>query len=99
MATTAGTPVDEAVNMILDIEIGCVKRSAIIDTHERIKSVGGLYSDNVRWRVTHDEAIAGVKEGRWKFWAYSGGKKVRIVVATASDGREYLKTESDGIIP
>jgi len=46
-----------------------------------------------------EKAIAGVKEGKWRFWAAGERKSVWIVTAKSASGREYLKAESDWVQP
>jgi hypothetical protein len=82
-----------------EVEIKCINKSDRSNAHERIRNVGGVNGDGSRWRLTEDEAIAGIKSGKWKFWTTGGGKIVWVVIAKSSAGREYLKTESDGVQP
>jgi hypothetical protein len=41
--------------------------------------------------------MAGIKEGRWKFYTSVNGRSVWVIIAIYN-GREYLKTEADGCI-
>jgi hypothetical protein len=83
----------------VDIHIRCVNKTGRTSADDRIHHIGGLNADGSRWRMTEDQAIAGIREGRWRFWTGGGDKKVWIVIAENGEGREYLKTESDGVQP
>jgi hypothetical protein len=82
-----------------EIEIKCIKKSDRADAHERIRSVGGVNAQGQRWKLSENDAIAGIIEGKWRFWTQGGGKKVWVVIAKSAARNEYLKTEADGIIP
>ena len=84
--------------MAENIQIQCVNKTPRQDPHLRISHVGGVNPDQTRWKLTEDEAIAGIKQGRWNFYVYAGGARVDVIVATHS-GREYLKTRADGLHP
>lgn len=81
-----------------NVQIRCINRRNRTDPHERISHVGGVNENGTRWRLTEDAAIAGIKDGRWRFYTSVNGKSVWVVIATHS-GREYLKTEADGLHP
>ena len=68
------------------------------EPHERISHIGGTNSDGTQWKKTEDQIIAAIKSGNWKFYVDGGGKGIWLVVAT-HQGREYLKTEEDGVEP
>jgi hypothetical protein len=55
--------------------------------------------DGTRWRLSEDKAIAGMKDGNWRFWAAGETKSVWVVAAKSSSGREYLKAEGDWVQP
>lgn len=80
------------------VEIKCINRTTRTDPHERISYVGGINPDGGRWKLSLDQAIAGVETGQWAFWTTGGGKSVWVVIAT-HNGHKYLKTEADGIHP
>jgi hypothetical protein len=84
--------------MAQDVQITCIKKSDRSNPHERIHGIGGTNADGTRWYLLESNAIAGVRDGKWRFWTTGGGKSVWVVVAT-HEGHDYLKTESDGIYP
>jgi hypothetical protein len=85
--------------IVTEIEIRCINRSDRTTPDDRIHHVGGVNSDGSRWKLTEDQAIAGIKDDRWKFWAASGATKAQIVVAKSKVGREYLKLDVDELQP
>ncbi|WP_413709079.1 DUF3892 domain-containing protein [Rhizobium sp. Rhizsp82] len=70
------------------------------DADRRIDSVGGATGSESggAWCIKLDVAIAGIEDGRWRFWTNGNGKSVWVVIATRN-GRKYLKTEADGAEP
>jgi hypothetical protein len=83
----------------LTLQIRCINKTDRMNSHERIKSIGGLNSDNSRWKLSLNDAIAGIKHGTYKFWVTAAGKSVWVVIARSAAGYEYLKTENDGEQP
>ena len=76
------------------VRISCiVKRGGHYNPHERIESVGGFHGGQ-RWKLSEDDAIKGIKAGKWNFYVHSGGREVDVIIAVHL-GREYLKTRND----
>ena len=80
-------------------QIRCINKSDRYNTHERIKSVGGVNGDGTRWKLSQEEAIQGIDSGKWAFFVVVGGKEVNVIVAVSRYGHKYLKTEADGEEP
>lgn len=75
-------------------EVTCVNKSDRKNAHDRITHIGGA-----NWKLTQEEAISGIKSGRWSFFVKKGGSEVDVIVATAASGHQYLKTKPDGEQP
>ena len=80
-------------------EITCINSDGS-DADRRIHAIGGASSGEGggRWKMSLDDAIAGIESGKWLFWTRGGGEPVNVVVAHRN-GRKYLKTENDGQEP
>ena len=81
-----------------NVQITCIKKSDRQNPHERIQGVGGVNPDGTRWYLLEDQAITGIEAGKWRFWTSGGGKRAWGVIVTHR-GRQYLKTEPDGVRP
>jgi len=85
--------------MASSVQIQCINKTPRQDPHLRISNVGGTNPDGTRWKLSEDEAIAGMKSGKWTFYVHRPGvPAVNVVIATHL-GHEYLKTASDGLHP
>jgi hypothetical protein len=48
-----------------NVQISCINKRQHYNPHERIESVGGMHAGKP-WKLTETEAIAGIKEGKWR---------------------------------
>jgi hypothetical protein len=80
-------------------QIRCIIKSDRYNPHERITHVGGVNGDQTRWKITQQDAIAGIENGKWKFYVSVRGDSVWVIVAKSQHGNKYLKTENDGDEP
>jgi hypothetical protein len=84
---------------VREVRIHCVSRIDRTGADDRIHHVGGINADGSRWKLSEDEAIAAIKDGRWTFSATCNSGKARVEIARIGSSREFLKTEMDEIQP
>lgn len=82
---------------VLVLQIDCVNKADRPNPHERILFVGGPNASGVgRYKLSQQDAIAGIEARKWKFWvALQGRKSVWVIVAVSRFGNKYLRTEAD----
>jgi len=84
--------------MAMKVQISCINKTPRTDPHLRISHVGGLSDVGSRWKLTEDEAITGIEDGRYAFYVSQSGHTVSVIIAT-HQGHKYLKTANDHIQP
>jgi hypothetical protein len=79
--------------------ISCIRATLPNQAERPISAIGGRNSDSTPWRLSLDDAILAIEQGRWAFHTLVEDRRVNVVVAQAVNGRKYLKTEMDGELP
>lgn len=88
--------------MAIRVRIDCIVKDDRYNKYERIQEVGGPNapgSENPRWRLSLDKAIAGVQADKWDFYVRVGDHEVGVVVAESRFGNLYLRTTADQDTP
>ncbi len=63
--------------------------------HERIDSICGTDHEGATWKMSVQDAVAGMERGEWKFYISFAGRAAWIHLATSREGVKYLRTEYD----
>ena len=53
-------------------EVLCIHKTDRPNPHERITHIGGRNDDGTAWKITQEEAIAGIESGKWTFYVRPG---------------------------
>ena len=51
-----------------NVRIACINKSDRDNPWERITHVGGTNANETRWKISQEQAIKGIEDGKWRFW-------------------------------
>lgn len=80
-------------------QVSCVRKQDRDNPYERITHIGGINDDGTRWKLTQEQAIRDIENGKYAFFVVRNGKRTNVIVAISRYGNKYLKTEADGNEP
>ena len=80
-------------------QVTCIEKGDGHNPYERVRSIGGVNYDETRWKLSQQEAIAGIENDQWSFYVQTDNALVWLIVATSAQGYQYLKTKNDGEQP
>nr|WP_210268596.1 DUF3892 domain-containing protein [Bradyrhizobium sp. NBAIM32] len=78
--------------------VRCVSKTDSTNPHERISSIGGVYSNGSHWKQSVVQTIRDIESGAWEFYVQEDGLTAGLIVAK-HEGHKYIKTTADGIQP
>jgi len=82
------------------VQVRCINKRNRLSPHERIQNIGGVNPDGTRWKLSEEQAIQGIEQGKWNFYVERPiGDRVAVVIALSAFGNKYLKTMADGEQP
>jgi Protein of unknown function (DUF3892) len=99
MLTSPGRAARDVATTARHVRVQSSIKTSCAEPDARISHLGGVNPDGTTWLLLQCDAIAAIKQGRWRFYVEDGaGRRKRLILATHL-GREYLKTEPDGVQP
>lgn len=75
-----------------------VNRAYSHDPHERVETIGGINSDQTRWKLSQSAAIAAIEAGTDEFYVGTSEEPVKVIVHSHG-GQKYLQTEREKTHP
>jgi Protein of unknown function (DUF3892) len=84
--------------MVYRLQIRCINKSDRSSPYERIRNVGGTFSDGSRWKQSQEQTIREIEAKEYEYFVSEGGKAADVIVAS-HDGHKYIKTTADGLHP
>ena len=82
------------------IRIRCINKDDRYNPRESITHIGGVNPDGNSWKLSLQDAINSIENGKYSFYVERpSGDIVNVIVAVSAGGNKYLKTEADGDEP
>jgi hypothetical protein len=58
------------------VQVSCINKTDRYDPHDRIRYVRRVNQNGTRWKLSQEDAIAGIESGKWQFYVSVNGKSV-----------------------
>lgn len=81
------------------VKISCINKNERYNPYEAITHIGGSNSDGSKWKLSRQQAIQSIENGKYQFYVDVNNDPVRVIVTTSPYGNKYLKTVADGDKP
>ena len=74
-------------------EVTSISRTLAPNGLEMISHIGGNGNESRSWKISHQEAIAGIENHIWEFFVKQGSKTHNLIVCISPLGTKCLKIE------
>lgn len=82
-------------NLFMAHRVHCINKQDRNNQYERITHIGGQNDNGTNWKITQQDAINYIENGKYSFYVLKGGAKVNVIVSRSRFGNKYIKTEAD----
>ena len=80
-------------------EVTSISRTLAPIGLEIISHIGGNGNESRSWKISHQEAIAGIENHIWEFFVKQGSKTFNLIVCISPLGNKCLKIEEECLEP
>ncbi len=80
--------------------INLAKRLLDKDGKEKVTHIGGILNNGIEWVISHDEAVEGIRSGRFEYYMQLGeAVPEKLVIGKSVYGDTFIKSELDRYEP
>lgn len=83
--------------MATEHEVTSISKKKIPNGKEIITYIGGNGNQLRTWKISQQEAIAGIENNIWDFFVRKGSNKHKLIIDICPLGNKYLKIENDKV--